>query len=118
MMGGLPEACSIFEIENKRAVREAESLRLPGRVLVRRRDKFFVGQYEQFRYVPEQLISSSTMMLWGSKTAVFVWSEPYFVILIDNAEVTKGNLATFNYLWSMAEKPTAADVKRHLLKTL
>ncbi len=48
-------------------------------------------------------------MLWGNKTAIFVWSEPYYAVLIDNEEITSSNLATFNSLWKTAEIPTKND---------
>lgn len=115
-IGGASEACTLFELENAQVVKQAEELKIPGKVLARKSDNFFVGKNEEYRLVPEHLISSTTMMLWGNKTAIFVWTEPYHVVLIDNGEVTKGNLSTFNYLWSIGEKPTKIDREKRLLK--
>ncbi len=116
ILGGAKEACSIFELENMIFVKEAERLKLPGKILARKKDKFFIGKNEEYRFIPEHLISTTTMMIWDDKTAILIWSEPYYAILIENKEVTKGNLATFNYLWSIAEKPTQADIKKRLVK--
>jgi len=115
IMGGAQEACSIFELENRIFVRRAEKLKIQGKILGRKKDEFFIGKNEEYRFIPEHLISSTTMMLWNNKTAVFVWSEPYYVILIENEDITKTNLATFDYLWSIAEKPSKEDVKKRLL---
>ena len=109
IMGGAEEACTIFELENTIFVKRAEKQKLPGKILARKKDKFFINKNEEYRFIPEHLISSTTQMIWGNKTAIFVWSEPYYAILIDNEEITKSNLATFNYLWKTAEIPTKMD---------
>lgn len=116
ILGGAQEACSLFELENTIFVKRAEKQNLLGKILARKQDKFFIGKNEEYRFVPEYLISSTTMMLWDNKTAIFVWSEPYYTILIENEEITKSNLATFNYLWSTAKKPTFLDIKKRLMK--
>ena len=112
ILGGTQEACTIFELENSIFVRRAEELKLPGKILAKEKDNFFKGVNEEYRFVPEHLISSTTQMLWGHKTAIFIWSEPYHAILIENKEITSSNLTTFNYLWSTAKKPTKEDVAR------
>lgn len=115
LLGGAQEACSMFELENTIFVRRAEKIKLSGKLLAKEKDSFFVGTNEEYRFIPEHLISSTTMMLWNNKTAVFVWSDPYYAILIENEEITKSNLATFNYLWGIAEKPSKRDKKKRLL---
>lgn len=116
IMGGAEEACSIFELENTIFVKRAEKLKLQGKILARKKDNFFIGKNEEYRYIPEQMISSTTMMIWNNKTAILVWSEPYYAILIENEEITKSNMTTFNYLWNMAEKPTKEDIKKRHTK--
>ncbi len=116
IIGGAEEACSIFKLENTIFVRRAEMLKLSGKILARKQDKFFIGRNEVYKFIPEHLISSTTMILWNNKTAILVWSEPYYAILIENEEITKSNLATFNYLWSGAENPSKVDIKKRLLK--
>lgn len=115
ILGGAQEACSHFALENKVFVINAEKLKLLGKILARKKDQFFVGKYEEYKFVPDSLISSTTMMLWGSKTAIFVWSEPYYCVLIENEKVTKTNMATFSYLWSIGRKPSIEDVKKRMI---
>ncbi len=115
ILGGAQEACSIFKLENTIFVKRAERLNLTGKILARKKDDFFIGNNEDYRFIPEPLISSTTQIIWGEKTAIFVWSEPYYAILIDNEEITQSNLATFNYLWRTAEIPTKNNkIKRKI----
>ena len=84
IVGGAEEACTIFELENTIFVKRAEKQKLQGKILARRKDKFFIGNNEDYRFIPEHLISSTTQMIWNTKTAIFVWSEPYYAVLIYN----------------------------------
>lgn len=116
LFGGAKEACIIFELENRLFVKRAEKLKLKGKILARKNDDFFIGKNEDYRFVPERLISSTTQMLWGSKAAIFIWSEPYYAILIDNEQVAKSSLSTFEYLWENGETPLKSDKKKRALK--
>lgn len=109
ILGGAKEACSIFKLENTIFVERAKKLKLQGKILARKKDDFFVGTYEDYRFIPDNLISSTTQIIWENKTAIFIWSEPYYAILIDNKEITKSNLSTFNYLWKEGEIPVKSD---------
>ncbi len=110
--GGGQEACHYFEHENRVFVKRAAKAGINGHLLVRKNDDFFIGKLERFRYLSPQLISLVSNIAWGNKTAIFVWSEPYYVILIENEKIAKSNISTFEYLWDIAEKPTKADVKQ------
>lgn len=114
--GGANEASNIFSIENEQMVREATKKKISGKLLVRKNDEFKIGKNEDYRIISDELLSSTTLFLWGNKTAIMVWKKPYYGILINNKEITDGNLATFNYLWKIGEKPTKADRKKHALK--
>ena len=73
-LGGAKEAASIFEAENSLFVRIAQKIRLPGKILARKKDEFFIGTNEDYRFIPDHLLSYTTQMLWGGKTAIFAWS--------------------------------------------
>lgn len=116
IQGGAQEACAIFELENTIFVKQAQKLKLQGKILARKKDKFFIGNNEKYKFIPDNLISSTTMILWNNKTAIFVWSKPYYAILIENQEITKSNVETFNYLWNTAQQPTKDDMKKRIVK--
>ncbi len=110
LLGGAQEACSLFQLENTIFVKHAEIANVHGKILARKKDTFFIGVKEEYRFIPDKVISSTTQLLWAEKTAIFVWQEPYYAILISNKEITKSNLATFNFLWSNANIPTKKDM--------
>ena len=115
-LGGGEEACKHLKLEFEIILKAATRENVPGRVLETKKRKYFIGENEDYRFLPDQLISYTSLAGWGNKTAVFVWSEPYYLILIENQEIANSNLTHFNYLWGIGEKPSKADINRRLLK--
>src|SRR3989344_992470 len=115
-IGGVEEGCSQFENEVGAVINNAGKSRIPGKIIARKSDNFFIGSNEEYRLVSDELLSSTSIMVIGNKTIVFVWTEPYYAILIENEEIAKSNLTTFNYLWKIGEKPSKKDVEKRLVK--
>jgi len=116
MLGG-GEQFSSKEVEviTSIFIKRAEKSKINGRVMDRKDAKFIVGKYEDYRYLDKHLLSSTTSVIWSNNYAIFVWTRPFYVILINNEEVVKSNLATFNHLWNSAEIPTKQDRKKRLI---
>jgi sugar-specific transcriptional regulator TrmB len=114
LTGGAQEACDFFEHENKVFVKRAAEAGIKGHILASEDDEFFIGASEEYRYIPSQLLSLVTNIIWGDKTAILVWSDPAHAIVIENDKIAKSNISTFKYLWKSAKKPTKADVKKRL----
>lgn len=94
-------------------LKQVEKKKIKGKLLVPENQKFKVAKTERYKILPEELISEISLWTYGDNTALFIWSEPFFVVLINNKSVTDSNKKTFNYLWKMAKKPS----KKHLKET-
>jgi sugar-specific transcriptional regulator TrmB len=116
LTGGAQEACDFFEHENKVFVKRAAEAGIKGFILASEGDGFFIGKLEEYRYIPAQLLSMVTNIIWGDKTAILVWSDPCHAIVIENDKIAESNISTFEYLWKGAKKPTKADVKKRLFE--
>jgi sugar-specific transcriptional regulator TrmB len=114
--GGEQFSSNDAEVITSIFIKRAENLKIKGRVMDRKDAKFIVGEHEDYRYVNKELLSSTTSATWGNNHAIFVWTRPYYVILINNEEVAKTNLATFNHIWNLAKIPTKQDRKKRLIK--
>ena len=97
-------------------VQIAKNLKSKGKIIARKKDNFFIGKNEDYRFVPDSIISSTSTLISGNKVAIFIWSEPYFAILIENEEVAKNTMETFNYFWNLAERPSKSDRRKRLAK--
>lgn len=94
-------------------LRKIEKAKIKGRLLCPANQNFKIASTEEYRILPDEIISGVSTWTYGNKTALFIWSEPFFVVLIDNEAVTSNNKKTFEYLWKIAKEPTL----QHLQKT-
>ena len=115
-IGGVQESCNLFRLENTIFVKRAEKAKLKGKILARKQDNFFVGENEEFRYLPENVVLPTTTWTWADKSGILVWKEPYYCILITSEEIAKSNIASFGYLFENAKKPLPSEVKERILK--
>lgn len=118
MLGGGDQACNNPEFKSiiKIFLKRAEQAKIKGWILERKASNFYIGAHEQYRFLAPEYFSSTTLTIWGNKVVTFVWTRPYYAILIENEEVAKSNLATFKYLWKNAEEPSKEDRKRRVMK--
>src|SRR3989344_2184850 len=117
MFGGGEQCCTKeFEFIMEVFVRKAEKQRLKGKLLERKDADFFVGKHEDYRLLPNEFFSSITNTFWDSKLAIFVWTKPYYAILIENEEIVKSGISTFNYLWNIGKIPDKKDRNKRILK--
>ncbi len=117
MLGGGDQACNNPEFEAilKIFLKRAEQTAMKGFVLERQDSTFYIGTHEQYRFLAPEYFSSTTLTIWGNKVVTFVWTRPYYAIVIENDEVAKSNLATFKYLWKNAQEPSKEDRRKRLI---
>jgi len=93
-------------------LRKMEKAKIRGRLLCPENQKFKIAKTEEYKIIPSELVSGISIWTYGNKTALFVWSEPFFVVLIDNETVADNNRKTFDYLWKMAKRPTSKHIEK------
>ena len=87
-------------------LKRLEKEKIKEKVLVR---KDFKGKLEksknsEFRYLPKELISPVTVLIYGMKAQITIWEKPMFNILIDSKKIADSFRAYFNQLWKIAKK--------------
>jgi sugar-specific transcriptional regulator TrmB len=111
-MGGGSEACKKFPGLTESFVKKAHASKIKGKLIFREDAKFFVGKSEEYRLIEKEYISSTTTTIWGEKVAVFIWSEPFYAIVIENKEVAESNRNNFRFLWKQSRKPSESHMKK------
>lgn len=115
-LGGIEESCDKFRLENIVFVKRAEKMKLKGKILARKNDNFFIGQNEELRFIPDNIIMTTTTWTWGKKTGIFVWQEPYYCILTESSQIANSNIANFEFLFDKAIKPSKKEISKRLLR--
>ncbi len=75
------------------------------KVLVRGdlRGKILQTKNSQFRYISKDYLSPVTTVVYGNKSADFIWTPPYHVIVTKNKEVADSFRSHFKSLWDIAK---------------
>lgn len=55
------------------------------------------------KFLPKDMISPSTLLIYGNKIAHIVWIEPYFIIVIENKEISDSMKNYFDLLWKITK---------------
>ncbi len=58
----------------------------------------------KIKYLPDKFFSPVVTAVYGNKTAIFIWSDPLFVILIKDKGVADSFNSYFSILWEIAKK--------------
>ena len=58
----------------------------------------------KIKYLPDKYFSPVMTAVYGDKTAIFIWSDPLFAILIKDKDVAKSFKSYFDLLWEIAKK--------------
>lgn len=102
-MGNIEKFFHEVDIFTRRWMENVEKKKIFGRLIGSKKQKFEIAKTEKCRYLPDDFFAESTTVTYGNKTAFFIWSRPLYVVLMDDKEVTKSNVKTFDYLWKQAK---------------
>ena len=106
---------SEIEIFTIQWLKKIEIANIHSKLLCSEEQRFKIAKTEKYKLLPPDLIPEISTWTYGNKTALFVWSDPLYAIIIDSKSVTKGNKKTFDYFWLMAKKPTQKHLKQNKL---
>jgi len=60
--------------------------------------------YLDAKYLPKEFDNPASTIIYGDKTAIILWEEIPFAILIESAKITASYRNTFNLLWKTAKE--------------
>lgn len=69
------------------------------------------GKHTQYREFPIEVISPSTMNIYGDKVAILIWNETPEAIMIENEDINKTFRSYFEFMWKHA-KPLETTLKK------
>lgn len=56
-----------------------------------------------YRYLDGKYLFPSSVWIYGNKVALFIWSMPYFVIVIESKDVAKTYQQYFEFFWDLGK---------------
>jgi HTH-type transcriptional regulator, sugar sensing transcriptional regulator len=117
MIGAMHEISEAIPLPVYKFVNEAFESNVKGKILCEEgfgdSDLDIIGKNEEYRLISKEF-SSTTLQVWGNKTAFYIFTDPYYTILIESKEIADRNRLYFDTLWKQAKIPS----KEHRRKTL
>ncbi|MFA4953470.1 MAG: helix-turn-helix domain-containing protein [Candidatus Pacearchaeota archaeon] len=97
---------NIFPIYIQQFLRDVRKLGVKEKILSREgsRKKIMRNKNTQIKYLEDKFFSPATTVVYGNKVAIFIWSEPYNVTLIEDKEVADSYRNYFGSLWLSGKK--------------
>lgn len=92
------------EVYTVQWIRKADDIKIRGRLLLPKGQKFKVAKNEELQFIDKRLLSNTSTWIYGDRVAQFIWDEPFYVILIKSRSVASGQMKVFDFLWSNAKK--------------
>ena len=97
-------------------LKQVERLNIKGKLICNDKAKFQVAKTESYKLISNNYISRVSTWTYANKSALFIWSNPFFAVVIENEDVTQSNLNFFNFLWNLAASPSVAHMRSTKLR--
>lgn len=106
VFGEQGQAMNNFPIIYKQYLKRLIKTGIKERVLVREdlRNKIEKSKNSKFRYLPKELLSPTTTLVYDNKVQITLWEKPMFNILITSKKVADSYKAYFEHFWKIAKR--------------
>ncbi|MEK6825552.1 MAG: helix-turn-helix domain-containing protein [Nanoarchaeota archaeon] len=103
VMGSIKQFEEILEYALPSFLRTIEKKNIKERVLCDTREKIEKAKIGTYRALDGKYLFPSSFWVYGDKVAFFVWTMPYFAIVIESNDVAKTYQAYFEFFWKIAK---------------
>lgn len=104
VMGSIKQFEKILEFALPSFLRNIEKAGIHERVLCDKTEKIEKANTGKYRTLDSNYLFPSSFWVYGDKIALFVWSAPYFVVVIENKEIAQTYQAYFDFFWQLAKR--------------
>lgn len=96
----------IFPIYIQQFLRDVKHFGIKERLLSKEqmKNKLITTKNTRIKYLEDKFFSPATTVVYGHKVAIFIWTEPYNVTLVEDKEVADSYRAYFEALWRIAKR--------------
>lgn len=83
-------------------VKKANKERITERAILEKGTKIIPTKRHEYKYISKEYLFPNATCVYGNKVAMFIWQEPYYVILTENRDLAQSHKTHFNILWRKA----------------
>ncbi len=103
VLGSIQQFENILEFSLPNFLRKVEKLKLKERIISDKKESIIKTKVGQYKYLKSNYLFPSSFWIYGNKVAIFIWSLPYFAIVIDNEDVSKTYQNYFEFFWELTK---------------
>lgn len=103
---GIDEDILIKEVEPiylKQYLNTIKSKSIKERIIIKTGGKKLKDSNLQYKEIDEKYIGKTAQIIYNNKIAIFILGTPYYLIIIENKEVSETYKKQFNILWNTAK---------------
>ena len=104
VMGNIKQFEQILQYAMPQFLRQIEKLKIKERIISDKKETILEIKTGNYKHLKSDYLFPSSFWIYGSKVAIFIWSLPYFAIVINNKEVAKTYENYFEFFWRLAQK--------------
>ena len=94
----------LLPIYVKQFIRQLNEKNISEKAILEKGTKIIPAKKHHYKYISKEFLFPNATIIYGNKIAIFVWQEPYYVILIQNKDLSVSYKIHFNLLWKVAKE--------------
>lgn len=93
----------ILPIYVKQFIKVINKKKIKEKAILEKEIKIIPTKYHEYKHISKEYLFPNATIVYENKVAIFIWQEPYYIILIENKDITLSYKTHFNLLWKIAK---------------
>ena len=93
----------ILPIYIKQFVKSIDNKKIKEKAILEKGVEIVPVKNYEYKHISKEYLFPNATLIYGNKVAIFIWQEPYFVLLIENKDLSQSYKTHFNLLWKIAK---------------
>lgn len=103
---GIDEDILLSEVEPiylRQYMNTIKSKKIKEKIIIKKSGKRIINPNLEYRELDERYIGKTAQIIYNNKVAIFILGTPYYLIIIDNKDVSETYRRQFDLLWRIAK---------------
>ena len=101
---GTPQKFEIvLPIFSKQFLKQVEKVGTKEKIIFSNKEKFTKLKNGEYRYLKQDIFNPTDALIYDEHVILFIWTEPYYAILMQSKEIEKTYRKYFDFLWNHAK---------------
>jgi len=94
---------TILPIFSKQFLKQVEKAGIKEKIIFSSKEKFTKLKNGEYRHLKQDIFNPTDALIYDNHVILFIWSEPYYAILMRSKEIEKTYIKYFDFLWNHAK---------------